>query len=122
MWRRESGKRVKRNIIITLVLFYPVLYLIVRPLYILFNKEWIITFYALVWFVTFIIAIIPLGRPSIICPKCGKHFFASAGWSILDIGVHILLRFRMYRPINAKLECAHCGLKMPHINIVENAA
>jgi hypothetical protein len=116
-WRKESGKRVKKRVLITLVLFFPVLYLIVRPLYILFAKDWIIHLYALLWFITLFLCFLPGKRTSLICPRCGKHFFQAEGWEILNIGIHVLLGIRRYHPLPITYQCAHCGLDMPVIKI-----
>jgi hypothetical protein len=125
-WRKESGKRVKKKVIITLVLFFPILFLVVKPLYLFFAKEWIYNFYLLLWSIAFIFSLSRSPRRmQLICPKCGQLFFdRGIKWNILHAGLHILTLTRHYYWWGDQYRCVHCGLEMQIIKISddENAA
>jgi len=118
-WRKESVKRIAKKLFITVALFFPILFLVVKPLYVYFEKEWIYNFYLLLWCIAFITSLSRGGdyKP-LICPKCGKRFFdRGMTWNILDLAFHLITLTRHYYSWSDQFRCVHCGLEMPIIKI-----
>jgi hypothetical protein len=123
-WRKESGRRIRIKLLITSSLFFPVLYFVVKPIYLFFNKEWIYNFYLLLWCMALIYSLSRGGRPKrLICPKCGNLFFERGiTLNLLMIGIYYLTSTRYL--IRDQYRCVHCGSEIPIIKIFdkENAA
>jgi hypothetical protein len=85
-------RRRNRLVVVLLLGFYPLLYLIVQPLYELFKNDWIGHGFGLVWFVSVLALLIR--NEYLRCPRCGKYFFTKR---------FSLLTFQVNRCINCNL-------------------
>ena len=117
--RREDNRRIIIRLAFLFLGFFPVLFLIVRPLYQLYDKEWIINTYPLLWFIVLIFCLRRKYSP-FICPRCGKNFYTSG-----RTNVSLFLQpFGYSYNFRVPFRCVHCGLDMVFIKKqdVENGA
>ena len=104
----ETWIKLKRNqrILITIVvLFFPALYLAIRPLYQLYDKDWIITGYALGWLFIFLFYVFKV--TFFRCPRCGHMFSTDSYYLGMKIFGFKSLRSKYFKPY----ECVHCKLQ-----------
>jgi len=94
-WQKHRWNR--RLILIIPIAFFPVLELIVRPLYNHFQDDLILTAYAIICL--FLVFFFTVRTAYLVCPRCGEHFAGT--WYSLILTPH--------PPVGT--ECVHCGLK-----------
>jgi predicted RNA-binding Zn-ribbon protein involved in translation (DUF1610 family) len=77
------------------VLFFPVLYLVVKPLYLAYHFEWLVSAFACGWalFMLFFMRRVHKFK----CPQCGQRYFYRRGSGA----------FQAYK----SKHCVHCGFK-----------
>lgn len=88
------------------VLFFPALYLVVKPLYLAYHFEWLVSAFAYSWafFMLFFMRRVHRFK----CPQCDQRYFYRKGSGI----------FQAYR----SRQCVHCGLKKYSVNAEPEAA
>ena len=93
----KTYKRDRRILVFTLISFYPSIILVIKPLYNLYQSDWIFHGFVLIWL--FVLIILIFRVTDLICPRCNKSFGAKwVGFS------------RFYVGYGGK-HCINCGLE-----------
>ena len=93
-WRKHRMDR--RIALIMAIGFFPVLELVMRPVYYHFRQDWILNAFVAIWLAVLFVFLIRNER--VVCPRCGKRFHRSAHRRM----------FGTVRWTPAMVEGAHC--------------
>jgi hypothetical protein len=97
-WRKH---RMDRRIALILGIgFFPVLELVMRPVYYYFRQDWVLNAFMAIWLAVLFVFLIR--NELVVCPRCGKRFNRSE---------RIFGPMRWTPAMVKGGRCVHCGLE-----------
>ena len=109
----HTWNRYKRNDQLTkwlMIIFLPILYLVIRPLYLEYGSDFLLYGFIGVWIL--ILFILYRDNETVICPRCGKFFHKKLdAENVMYRSVLFLLTRRPQPKQIDRDHCLHCGLK-----------
>jgi len=112
-WQRYKWN--KRIPVISIILFLPFLFLFVRPIYMYYQKDWIM--YSPLLLLLAIWMVCSWRTTTFLCPRCNKYYyhesiFKDTLFKSFIILISFMLRGRYSNPKDSRDKCINCHLPM----------